>query len=77
MSLTAFSAGPGAMIGQTIRELGVVETIDKMVKWDPKQCKHSPGTHVLAMLISILMGRTALYRVDQFYELQGVRGCGS
>ncbi len=27
MSLTAFSAGPAAMIGQIIRELGIVETI--------------------------------------------------
>lgn len=72
MSLTAFSAGPAAMIGQIIRELGIVETIDNMVKWDQKQCKHSPGTHVLAMLINILMGRTALYRVDEFYELQDI-----
>jgi transposase len=60
------------MIGQVIRELEIVETIDSLVKWDPKQCKHPPGTHVLAMLINILMGRTALYRVDEFYELQDV-----
>jgi len=72
MSLTASSAGPGAMIGQIIRELGIVETIDNIVKWDPKQCKHPPGTHVLAMLIGILVGRTALCRVDEFYELQDV-----
>lgn len=58
MSLRAFSAGSGAMIGHIIRELGIVETVDNMVKWDPKQCKHSPGTHVLAMLINIFMGRT-------------------
>lgn len=70
--LKAFSARAGAMAGQVIRELGIVETIDNLVKWDPKQCKHSPGTHVLAMLINILMGRTALYHVDDFYELQDV-----
>ncbi len=72
MSLRAFSAGRAAMIAQVIRELGIVETIDNMVNWDRKQCKHSPGTHVLAMLINILMGRTALYRVDEFYELQDI-----
>ncbi|MEA4884350.1 MAG: DUF4277 domain-containing protein [Clostridia bacterium] len=72
MSPRAFSAGAGAMIGQVIRELEIVETIDNLVKWDPKQCKHSPGAHVLAMLINILMGRTALYRVDEFYDLQDV-----
>ena len=65
MSLKAFSAGPAAMIGQIIRELGIIETIDNMVKSDQKQCKHSPGTHILAMLINIVMGRTALYRVDE------------
>ncbi len=72
MSLRAFSAGSGAMIGHISRELGIVETVDNMVKWDPRQCKHSPGTRVLAMLINILMGRTPLYRVDEFYELQDV-----
>jgi len=60
------------MIGQVIRELGIVETVDSMVRWDSKQCKRSPGTHVLAMLINIFMGRTALYRVDEFYELQDI-----
>ena len=60
--LRAFSAGAGAMVGQVIRELGIVETIDNVVT----------GIHVLAMLINILMGRTAPYRVYNFYELQDV-----
>ena len=72
MLVRAYSAGPAAMIGQVIRELGIVETVDSMVRWDSKQCKRSPGTHVLAMLINIFMGRTALYRVDEFYELQDI-----
>jgi len=72
LALRAFSAGSAAMVAQVIRDLGIVETVDDMVKWDPKQCKHSPGTHVLAMLINILMGRTALYQVSRFYELQDV-----
>ena len=72
MSVRAYSSGPAAMIGQVIRELGIVETVDSMVRWDSKQCKRSPGTHVLAMLINIFMGRTALYRVDEFYELQDI-----
>jgi len=56
MLVRAYSAGPAAMIGQVIRELGIVETVDSMVRWDSKQCKRSPGTHVLAMLINIFMG---------------------
>ena len=46
MSVRAYSAGPAAMIGQVIRELDIVETVDSMVRWDSKQCKRSPGTHV-------------------------------
>ncbi|MEA4884890.1 MAG: DUF4277 domain-containing protein [Clostridia bacterium] len=72
MSVRAYSAGPAAMIGQVIRELGIVETVDSMVRWDPGQCRRSPGTHVLAMLTNVFMGRTALYRVDEFYELQDI-----
>jgi len=44
------------MLVQIIRELEIPGTIDNMVQWDPKQCKHSPGTHVLAMMVNILMG---------------------
>ncbi len=66
--LQAYRAGASSMLVQIIRELGIPDTIDNMVQWDPKQCKHSPGTHVLAMMVNILMGRTALYRVEEFYD---------
>ena len=72
MSVRAYSAGPAAMIGKVIRELGIVEPVDSIVLCASKQCKRSPRTHVLAMLINIFMGRTALYRVDEFYELQDI-----
>lgn len=51
MALRAFSAGSAALVARAIRDLGIVETVDDMVKWDPKQCKHSPGTHVLAVSV--------------------------
>ena len=66
--LKAYRVGASSMLVQIIRELEIPGTIDNMVQWDPKQCKHSPGTHVLAMMVNILMGRTALYRVEEFYE---------
>ena len=66
--LRAFRAGASAMVACIVRELGIPRAIDSVVAWDPKQCKHSPGTHVLAMIVNILMGRTALYRVEEFYE---------
>ena len=60
--LKAYRAGASSMLVQIIRELGIPDTIDNMVQWDPKQCKNSPGTHVLAMMVNIPMGRTILYR---------------
>lgn len=66
--LRAFRAGASVMVACIVRELGIPKAIDSLVVWDPKQCKHSPGTHVLAMVVNILMGRTALYRVEEFYE---------
>jgi len=64
MSVRAYSAGPAAMIGQVIRELGIVETADNMVRWDPKHCKRSAGRHILVVLISVFMGRT----LDKIFE---------
>lgn len=66
--LRAFRAGVSAMVARIVRELGIPKSIDSLVAWDPKQCKHSPGAHVLAMIVNILIGRTALYRVEGFYE---------
>lgn len=60
--LKAYRVGASSMLVQIIRELDIPGTIDNMVQWDPKQCKHSPGTHVLAMMVNILMGRTAVPR---------------
>jgi hypothetical protein len=63
------------MVVKIMRELGIPDAIDNMVQWDPKQYGHSPGTHVLAMMVNIAMGRTALYRVEGFYENLDVRFC--
>lgn len=56
------------MAAQVVRGLGIPETADNLVKWDPKQRKHSPGTRVLALIVNILMGRIALHRFEEFYE---------
>ncbi|HHY46258.1 MAG TPA: DUF4277 domain-containing protein [Firmicutes bacterium] len=65
--LRAFRAGASALVVSVVRELGIPRTIDSLVAWDPKQCKRSPGTHVLAMIVNILMGRTALYKCGGQY----------
>ena len=68
MLLTTFRAGVSAMVARIVRELGIPKSIDSLVAWDPKQCKHSPGTYVLAMTVNILIGRTTLYRVEEVHE---------
>jgi transposase len=65
-------AGPGPIVSALCRELGVLETINRTVEWDEKQCNLDPGTHTLAMIINILCGRTPLYRVERFYAEQDI-----
>jgi len=64
--LKAYRAGASSMLVQIMRKLGIPDTIDNMVQWDPKERKHLPGTHVLPMVISIRMGRTVLYHIEEF-----------
>ena len=62
--------GPGPIISNLCRQLGVRQTINDVVPWDPKQCLLDPGTHVTALIINILCRRDPLYRVKEFYEEQ-------
>jgi Transposase len=50
------------------RAIGLAETIDEMVPWDPTRCRLSPGKRIEALVLNILAGRTPLYRVAEFYE---------
>ena len=50
------------------RVIGLAETVDHMVQWDPTRCRLSPGRRIEALILNILAGRTPLYRVAEFYE---------
>lgn len=63
----AFNAGPAGLISALYDQLNIGSTIDNMVKWDPDQCRLSPGTRIKAMVINIFGGRKPLYRIDEFY----------
>jgi len=52
--LKSYRAGASSMLVQIIRELGIPDTIDNMVQWDPK--------HVLSMMVNIFMGCSLLCR---------------
>ncbi len=49
----AFNQGPGPLIGALYDQLGMGQTIDEMVRWDPAQCRLSPGMRIKALVINI------------------------
>src|SRR5690606_19932027 len=42
--------------------------VNAMVRWDPQQCRVSPGTLAVAMILNVLVDRKPLYQVDSFYK---------
>src|SRR5690554_613789 len=67
MDIDVRDTGPAPLIAALGRELGIVEAINDTVEWDEKQCFVDPGTHTLAMIIDILLGRIPLYLVEKNY----------
>ena len=61
-------AGALPLLQRITKAIGLVETIDHLVPWDPARCRLSPGTRIEALILNILAGRRPLYRVADFYE---------
>ena len=53
-----------------LRQMGVVSALDTLLPWDAKQCKLSPGTRLLALILCTLFDRTALWRVHRVFARQ-------
>lgn len=68
----AFNQGPGPLIGALYDQLGMGQTIDEMVRWDPAQCRLSPGMRIKALVINIFGRKRPLYRLHEFYEYMDV-----
>ena len=68
----AFNQGPGPLISALYDQLGIGQTIDEMVQWDPLQCRLSPGTRVKALVINIFGRQRPLYRLHEFFEYMDV-----
>ena len=66
--IEVFNQGPASLISALYDQLGIGRTIDEMVRWDPLQCRLSPGTRIKALVINIFGHRKPLYRLDEFYE---------
>jgi hypothetical protein len=47
-------AGAAVLLARICRELRIQKLVNAMVKYDVKQCKVSPGTLVVAMIINLL-----------------------
>lgn len=69
-SVRPVPSGVTVAAGHVAREIGLVETINRLVRWDDQQCHLSPGERVLALVISILFDRTALWRVHEVFAEQ-------
>lgn len=61
-------AGAAVLLARVCRELKVRALVNAMVAWDAQQCRVSPGTLVVALILNVLLDRRPLYRVQQFYE---------
>lgn len=70
--LRAIMPGASPLVKAACGELGVASLIDERVRWDEQQCKLSPGTRIVAMIVNALVHRTPLYQVEEFYAGQDV-----
>jgi transposase len=68
----SINAGSTSLISAMCDQIGLVETINELLEWDPLRCKLSPGEHVKALLINIIDDRKALYAVDEYFAKKDV-----
>lgn len=68
----AFNQGPGPLISALYDQLKIGQTIDEMVRWDPVQCRLSPGTRIKAMVINIFSRQRPLYRLYESFEYMDI-----
>lgn len=64
-SIRPVPSGVTVAAAHIAREIGVVDVINHMVRWDEQQCHLSPGERVLALIVGILFDRTSLWRLHE------------
>ncbi len=55
--------GAGPLFRQMADDIGLVEIVNRQVRWDARQCRVSPGERILVMVLDVLTGRSPLYRM--------------
>jgi len=68
MTVEVFSEGIAPVIAEICRQIGLVDTIDRMTEWDRDRCKLSPGQRVTAIIINALMDRYPLLHLPSFFS---------
>jgi len=61
-------AGAAVLLARVCQELRIRSIINSMVDWDPKQCKLSPGTRIVALILNALTSPRPLYKIKEFYR---------
>ncbi len=66
---TPRTVGAGPLLRALCEDLGIRNTIDQVVPWDPQRCKLSPGERIQALVLNLLTARQPLYRVPEEFAL--------
>lgn len=70
--VTPVAVGASSVIARVCQDLGIVRTINAICEWDETQCKVTPGSLIVALVINMLVERRPLYRISRFYERMDV-----
>ena len=68
--INAFQPGILGLIRYVSDQIGLVDTLNELLSWDEQHCKLSPGHRILAIMMSSMSGRSALWRMDEFFAGQ-------
>ena len=66
--LLPLHVGASGFVAQVCRQLNIRSMVNNLVTWDEAQCKRSPGTLTVALIINMLVNRRPLYRVWEAYQ---------
>ena len=66
--ITPLYVGVSGYVAEVCRQLEIARMVNRMVSWDETQCKLSPGTLTVALVVNILTQRRPLYRVWESFE---------
>jgi transposase len=66
-SVVPVHAGASQLIAALCDELDVEKIVNQAVAWNRAYWKHSPGTHVKALIVNALCSRRPLYLIEEFF----------